>query len=122
MKKEYSYFRKSLKAFFIEQDLEINRIQEIYESLDSVNVMYKKAIQADIKKNKKIKDKLFTIRQSLALNWRNDDEDKVDELMKYFDISSQESHLLKLKSVMEKFNNALEMIFPKHILLNKENK
>ena len=23
---------------------------------------------------------------------------------------------------MEKFNNALEMIFPKHILLNKENK
>lgn len=122
MKKEYSYFRKSLKAFFIEQDLEINRIQEIYESLDSVNVMYKKAIQADIKKNKKIKDKLFTIRQSLASNWRNDDEDKVDELMKYFDISSQESHLLKLKSVMEKFNNALEMIFPKHILLNKENK
>ena len=122
MKKEYSYFKKSLKAFFIEQDLEINRIQEIYESLDSVNVMYKKAIQADIKKNKKIKDKLFTIRQSLASNWRNDDEDKVDELMKYFDISSQESHLLKLKSVMEKFNNALEMIFPKHILLNKENK
>lgn len=120
MKKEYSYFKKSLKAFFIEQDLEINRIQEIYESLDSVNVMYKKAIQADIKKNKKIKDKLFTIRQYLASNWRNDDEDKVDELMKYFDISSQESHLLKLKSVMEKFNNALEMIFPKHILLNKE--
>lgn len=120
MKKEYSYFKKSLKAFFIEQDLEINRIQEIYESLDSVNVMYKKAIQADIKKNKKIKDKLFTIRQSLASNWRNDDEDKVDELMKYFDISSQESHLLKLKSVMEKFNNALEMIFSKRILLNKE--
>ncbi|WP_118813232.1 dynamin family protein [Haemophilus haemolyticus] len=120
MKKEYSYCKKSLKAFFIEQDLEINRIQEIYESLDSVNVMYKKAIQADIKKNKKIKDKLFTIRQSLASNWRNDDEDKVDELMKYFDISSQESHLLRLKSVMEKFNNALEMIFPKRILLNKE--
>ena len=120
MKKEYSYFKKSLKAFFIEQDLEINRIQEIYESLDSVNVMYKKAIQEDIKKNKKIKDKLFTIRQSLASNWRNDDEDKVDELMKYFDISSQESHLLRLKSVMEKFNNALEMIFPKRILLNKE--
>lgn len=120
MKKEYSYFKKSLKAFFIEQDLEINRIQEIYESLDSVNVMYKKAIQADIKENKKIKDKLFIIRQSLASNWRNDDEDKVDELMKYFDISSQELHLLKLKSVMEKFNNALEMIFPKHILLNKE--
>lgn len=120
MKKEYSYFKKSLKAFFIEQDLEINRIQEIYESLDSVNVMYKKAIQADIKENKKIKDKLFIIRQSLASNWRNDDEDKVDELMKYFGISSQELHLLKLKSVMEKFNNALEMIFPKHILLNKE--
>ena len=60
--------------------------------------------------------------ERLASNWRNDDEDKVDELMKYFDISSQESHLLKLKSVMEKFNNALEMIFPKHILLNKENK
>ena len=120
MKKEYSYFKKSLKAFFIEQDLEINRIQEIYESLDSVNVMYKKAIQADIKENKKIKDELFIIRQSLASNWRNDDEDKVDELMKYFGISSQELHLLKLKSVMEKFNNALEMIFPKHILLNKE--
>ncbi|HHF5083749.1 hypothetical protein MY892_01260 [Haemophilus influenzae] len=56
--------------------------------------------------------------ERLASNWRNDDEDKVDELMKYFDISSQESHLLKLKSVMEKFNNALEMIFPKR--KNKE--
>ena len=62
--------------------------------------MYKKAIQADIKKNKKIKDKLFTIRQSLASNWRNDDEDKVDEVNEIFLISAlQESHLLKLKSV-----------------------
>ncbi len=49
--------------------------------------------------------------RTFSFKLRNDDEDKVDELMKYFDISSQESHLLKLKSVMEKFNNALEMIF-----------
>lgn len=116
---EYSYFNKSLKAFLIEQDFATNRAQEIYESLNLVNDMYKEAIQADIRKNQEVKDQLFTIRQALVSNWRNDDEDKVDELLKYFDFGHQESHLSELESVMKKFNKAIEMIFPQSILLNE---
>ena len=123
-KKEYFFEKKSLSRFLIEQNNPADSIETIMNPLREVKNMYFNAIEQDIKQKTNIKGNLDEIRQKLVSNrdWRSwsSNEDLVDKLYSYFDVSDDCKHLQQLDHVMQKFTEAVEMVFPKETIASKQ--
>lgn len=126
LKKELTYFKQPIMQFIKNLDKPSNKHRELLKKLYEVDLMYQKAILADIEEYKTFAKTFKTL--ALDLYEQDVDEEtynRVDKLRKRFETKELEQQLKKLGVVIEKLRAAVDSVFGKsldfeRVVLNSE--
>lgn len=116
LKKELTYFKQPIMQFIKNLDKPSNKHRELLKKLYEVDLMYQKAILADIEEYKTFAKTFKTL--ALDLYEQDVDEEtynKVDRLRKRFETKELEQQLKKLGVVIEKLRAAVDSVFGKSL-------
>lgn len=126
LKKELTYFKQPIMQFIKNLDKPSNKHRELLKKLYEVDLMYQKAIWADIEEYKTFAKTFKTL--ALDLYEQDVDEEtynRVDKLRKRFETKELEQQLKNLGVVIEKLRAAVDSVFGKsldfeRVVLNSE--
>lgn len=116
LKKEIIYFKQPIMQFIQNLDKPSDKHRELLKKLYEVDLMYQKAILADIEEYQSLA-KIF---KTLALDLYEQDVDeetyeKVDRLRKRFETKKMEQQFKNLGVVIEKLRVAVDSVFGKSL-------
>lgn len=127
LKKELTYFKQPIMQFIKNLDKPSDKHRELLKKLYEVDLMYQKAILADIEEYQSLAKTFKTL--ALDLYEQDVEEEtynKVDKLRKRFETGEMEKQLKKLGVVIEKLRTAIDSVFGRplkfeRVVLNNKN-
>lgn len=120
LKKEITYFKQPIMQFIQNLDKPSDKHRELLKKLYEVDLMYQKAILADIEEYQSLAKTFKTL--ALDLYEQDVDEEtyeKVDRLRKRFETKKMEQQFKNLGVVIEKLRVAVDSVFGKSLDLER---